>query len=100
MFFPKYTSHYKEKKNSSLFFINNFYNYYLASSKQYLQKNNNLNNQAQEMGANKTFRVKRILAKKMRQNRPLPQWIRLRTDNTIRYNSKRRHWRRTKLNAF
>ena len=52
------------------------------------------------MGANKTFRVKRILAKKMRQNRPLPQWIRLRTDNTIRYNSKRRHWRRTKLNAF
>ena len=52
------------------------------------------------MGANKTFRVKRILAKKMRQNRPLPQWIRLRTGNTIRYNSKRRHWRRTKLNAF
>lgn len=45
----------------------------------------------------KTFRTKRTLAKKMRQNRPLPQWIRLRTDNTVKYNAKRRHWRRTKL---
>jgi Ribosomal protein L39E len=45
----------------------------------------------------KTFRTKRTLAKKQRQNRPLPQWIRLRTDNTIKYNAKRRHWRRTKL---
>ncbi|KAK5578551.1 hypothetical protein RB653_008223 [Dictyostelium firmibasis] len=35
--------------------------------------------------------------KKQKQNRPVPQWIRLRTDNTIRYNNKRRHWRRTKL---
>jgi large subunit ribosomal protein L39e len=34
--------------------------------------------------SNKTFRVKKILAKKQRQNRPIPQWIRLRTDNTIR----------------
>ncbi|XP_018720186.2 60S ribosomal protein L39-1-like [Eucalyptus grandis] len=29
--------------------------------------------------------------------RPIPHWIRMRTDNTIRYNAKRRHWRRTKL---
>ena len=28
----------------------------------------------------------------MKQNRPLPQWIRLRTGNTIRYNAKRRNW--------
>ncbi|GJN09802.1 hypothetical protein PR202_ga27842 [Eleusine coracana subsp. coracana] len=28
---------------------------------------------------------------------PIPYWIRMRTDNTIRYNAKRRHWRRTKL---
>ena len=78
------------------------------------------------MSALKTFRVKRILAKKGKQNRPIPQWIRLvskiidpmvmikvvevslhlknltvlyrmRTGNTIRYNAKRRHWRRTKL---
>ncbi|CAN6841693.1 unnamed protein product [Brassica oleracea] len=59
--------------------------------------------------------IKKKLAKKMRQNRPIPHWIRLRTDNTIRfssifslylmwglclvfrYNAKRRHWRRTKL---
>ena len=30
-----------------------------------------------EMSALKTFRVKRILAKKGKQNRPIPQWIRL-----------------------
>ena len=45
----------------------------------------------------KTFRTKRTLAKKQRQNRPLPHWVRLRTDNTIKWNAKRRHWRRTKL---
>nr|CAD1831902.1 unnamed protein product [Ananas comosus var. bracteatus] len=47
--------------------------------------------------SHKTFRIKIKLAKKMRQNRPIPHWIRMRTDNTIRYNAKRRHWRRTKL---
>uniref|UniRef100_A0A8C0DMN8 Large ribosomal subunit protein eL39 n=1 Tax=Balaenoptera musculus TaxID=9771 RepID=A0A8C0DMN8_BALMU len=45
----------------------------------------------------KTFRIKRFLAKKQKQNRPIPQWIRMKTGNKIRYNSKRRHWRRTKL---
>ncbi|OAO16339.1 ribosomal protein L39 [Blastocystis sp. ATCC 50177/Nand II] len=50
------------------------------------------------MPSQKSFRTKRILAKKMRQNRPIPQWFRLRTGNTIRYyNAKRRHWKRTKL---
>ena len=66
------------------------------------------------MSALKTFRIKRKLAKKQKQNRPIPQWIRyvealalaqdshrlcsrMRTGNTIRYNAKRRHWRRTKL---
>ncbi|KAG5389845.1 hypothetical protein IGI04_031386 [Brassica rapa subsp. trilocularis] len=29
--------------------------------------------------------IKKKLAKKMRQNRPIPHWIRLRTDNTIRF---------------
>ncbi|KAF8331898.1 60S ribosomal protein L39, partial [Cantharellus anzutake] len=48
--------------------------------------------------SNKTFRTKRTLAKAQRQNRPIPQWIRLRTGNRIQYNAKRRHWRRTKLN--
>nr|CCA21181.1 PREDICTED: hypothetical protein LOC100423472 [Albugo laibachii Nc14] len=37
--------------------------------------------------SHKTFRVKKILAKKQRQNRPIPQWIRLCTDNKIRYHS-------------
>ncbi|TDL29175.1 hypothetical protein BD410DRAFT_710941 [Rickenella mellea] len=46
----------------------------------------------------KTFRTKRILAKASRQNRPIPQWFRLKTGSKIQYNAKRRHWRRTKLN--
>ncbi|XP_018489319.2 60S ribosomal protein L39-2 [Raphanus sativus] len=50
-----------------------------------------------KMPSHKTFKIKKKLGKKMRQNRPIPGWIRLRTDNKIRYNAKRRHWRRTKL---
>ncbi|KAB2618824.1 60S ribosomal protein L39-1 [Pyrus ussuriensis x Pyrus communis] len=52
---------------------------------------------AAKMPSHKSFMIKKKLAKKMRQNRPIPHWIRMRTDNTIRYNAKRRHWRRTKL---
>ncbi|XP_020358210.1 60S ribosomal protein L39 [Oncorhynchus kisutch] len=52
---------------------------------------------ADKMSSHKTFRIKRFLAKKQKQNRPIPQWIRMKTGNKIRYNSKRRHWRRTKL---
>ena len=72
--------------------------------------------------SHKTFKIKRVLGKKAKQNRPLPHWMRMRTGNTIRcvpgeatlacvracgltrarprerrYNAKRRHWRRTKL---
>ena len=47
--------------------------------------------------SHKTFRTKRTLAVKLKQNKPIPQWFRLKTDSTIRYNNKRRHWRRTKL---
>ncbi|XP_054397196.1 large ribosomal subunit protein eL39-like [Pongo abelii] len=45
----------------------------------------------------KTFRIKRFLAKKQKQNRSIPQWIQIKTGNKIRYNFKRRHWRRTNL---
>ncbi|XP_063514486.1 large ribosomal subunit protein eL39-like [Pongo pygmaeus] len=45
----------------------------------------------------KTFRIKRFLAKKQKQNRSIPQWIQIKTGNKIRCNFKRRHWRRTKL---
>ncbi|XP_036166077.1 60S ribosomal protein L39-like [Myotis myotis] len=48
------------------------------------------------MSSHTTFRIKRFLAKKQKQNRPIPQWIRMKTGNKIKYNSKR-HWRRTKL---
>ncbi|XP_054528720.1 large ribosomal subunit protein eL39-like [Pan troglodytes] len=45
--------------------------------------------------SHKTFRIKQFLAKKKKQNRSIPQWIQMKTGNKIRYNSKRRHWRRT-----
>ncbi|KAJ1718154.1 60S ribosomal protein L39, partial [Coemansia biformis] len=47
--------------------------------------------------SNKTFRVKRVLGKKIRQNRPIPQWFRMKPETKKGYNFKRRNWRRTKL---
>nr|XP_056711699.1 putative 60S ribosomal protein L39-like 5 [Euleptes europaea] len=49
------------------------------------------------MSSHKTFKIKQFLAKKQKQNRSIPQWICMKTGNKIRYNSKGRHWRRTKL---
>ena len=49
------------------------------------------------MPSQKSFKIKMKLAKKQKQNRPIPHWFRMKTDNTIRYNAKRRNWRRTKL---
>ena len=49
------------------------------------------------MGSNKTFKLKKHLAKKLNMNRPLPQWFRMKTGTTIRYNKFRRHWRRGKI---
>ncbi|KAI8483966.1 60S ribosomal protein L39 [Branchiostoma belcheri] len=37
-----------------------------------------------DKGAHKTFRIKKKLAKKQKQNRPIPQWVRMKTGNTIR----------------
>ncbi|XP_049624680.1 60S ribosomal protein L39-like [Suncus etruscus] len=51
------------------------------------------------MSSHKTFRIKWFLTKKQKQNQAIPQWIRMKkkTSNKISYNSKRRHWRRTKV---
>ena len=49
------------------------------------------------MSSNKTLRIKVKLAKKLKQNWPIPQWIRMRTGNKIRYDSKHRFLRRAKL---
>ncbi|KAI4544998.1 hypothetical protein MG293_005264 [Ovis ammon polii] len=38
----------------------------------------------QVASSHKTFRIKRFLAKKQKQNRPIPQWIRMKTGNKIR----------------
>ncbi|XP_062068495.1 large ribosomal subunit protein eL39-like [Lepus europaeus] len=43
------------------------------------------------MSSHTTFRIKRFLAKKQKQNRPILQWIWMKTSNKIRYNSKRRY---------
>lgn len=48
--------------------------------------------------SHKALKIKVKLARKSKQNRPVPYWFRLKTDSKIRYNAKRRHWRRTKLN--
>ncbi len=45
----------------------------------------------------KSLRTKKTLAVAARKNRLLPNWIRQRTGNTIRYNAMRRNWRRTKV---
>ncbi|XP_044273672.1 60S ribosomal protein L39-like [Varanus komodoensis] len=47
--------------------------------------------------AHKTFKIKKFLAKKQKQNQPILQWTCMKTGNKIRYNPKRRHWRTTKL---
>ncbi|XP_036053900.1 60S ribosomal protein L39-like [Onychomys torridus] len=46
------------------------------------------------LSSHKTFRIKGFLAKKQKLNCPIPQWIQMKTGNKIRYNSKRRHWKR------
>ncbi|XP_048224779.1 60S ribosomal protein L39-like [Perognathus longimembris pacificus] len=48
------------------------------------------------MSSHKSFRIKQFLANKSK-NHPTPQWLKMKTGNKIRYNSKRRHCRRTKL---
>ncbi|XP_043446799.1 60S ribosomal protein L39-like [Prionailurus bengalensis] len=48
------------------------------------------------MSSHKTFRIKRFLDKKQKQNHPVPHWIWMKTGNKIRYNSERKHWRRTR----
>ena len=41
------------------------------------------------MPSHKTLRTKKLLAVARKHNTPLPNWIRYRTGNTIRYNAKR-----------
>ncbi|XP_051026606.1 60S ribosomal protein L39-like [Acomys russatus] len=49
------------------------------------------------MSSHKTFRIKRFLAKKQKQKCSIPQWIQMKAGNKIRWDSGRRHWRRTEL---
>ncbi|XP_076982792.1 large ribosomal subunit protein eL39-like [Tamandua tetradactyla] len=47
--------------------------------------------------SHKTFRIKQFLVNKQKQSLPIPHLIQIKTGSKIKYNSKRRHWRRTKL---
>lgn len=49
------------------------------------------------MSSNKSFRTKVKLAKAAKRNGSVPHFILAKTTNTIRWNYKRRHWRRSSL---
>ncbi|EGU11732.1 hypothetical protein RTG_02193 [Rhodotorula toruloides ATCC 204091] len=44
------------------------------------------------MPSNKSFRTKVHLAKAAKQNRPIPQWFRLKADSKIQYNGAYHPW--------
>ncbi|XP_054420726.1 60S ribosomal protein L39-like [Pteronotus mesoamericanus] len=49
------------------------------------------------MSSHETFRIEQFLAKKQKQNWPIPQRVQMKTANKIRYSNKKRHRRKTKL---
>lgn len=49
------------------------------------------------MASSKNLELKKKLGKFKKKNRALPTWVRLKKDSNIRYNSKRRNWRKKKL---
>ncbi|KAG9391080.1 60S ribosomal protein L39 [Carpediemonas membranifera] len=49
------------------------------------------------MGSNKTLQLKLRHASLRKMNRPVPHWYRIKTHNAIRWNNKRRHWKRSKI---
>lgn len=46
------------------------------------------------VSSHKTLKIKQFLAKKQKWNFPISQWIWMKTGSRVRYNSKRKHWRR------
>ncbi|XP_011139843.1 uncharacterized protein LOC105183438 [Harpegnathos saltator] len=87
----------RSAKRRVLFYRNSYTRLFNNTSASLAGLSRNAKLTTNTMSAHKTFIIKRKLAKKLKQNRPIPQWVRMRTGNTIRYNAKRRHWRRTKL---
>ncbi|XP_077611839.1 large ribosomal subunit protein eL39-like [Crocuta crocuta] len=49
------------------------------------------------MSSHKTFRIKLLLAKRQKQNGPIPQEIQMKIDHKLRYNSTKSHWTRSEL---
>ncbi|XP_056693088.1 uncharacterized protein [Spinacia oleracea] len=70
--------------------------YFISHQRQYLQENPNSIQQFPHYWLITVCKCKK-LTKKMRENRSIPHRMRVRSDNTIRYNAKRMHWCRTKL---
>jgi large subunit ribosomal protein L39e len=52
-----------------------------------------------KMAAHKTASRKKRLLKHIKQNRPVPAWVIIRTHRNVRTNPKRRAWRRTDVNV-
>ncbi|HYY66578.1 MAG TPA: 50S ribosomal protein L39e [Nitrososphaeraceae archaeon] len=51
------------------------------------------------MGARKNTSRKKRLVKHVKQNRPVPAWVIIRTHRHVRTNPKRRLWRRSDVNV-
>lgn len=51
------------------------------------------------MAARKNTSRKRRLIKKVKQNRPVPAWVIIRTHRHVRTNPKRRAWRKSDVNV-
>jgi len=49
------------------------------------------------MARNKPVARKLRLARAFKSNRPVPLFVRLKTNRRVMFNRKRRHWRRTRL---
>lgn len=51
------------------------------------------------MAARKNTSRKKRLIRKIKQNRPVPAWVIIRTHRQVRSNPKRRLWRRSDVNV-
>ncbi len=49
------------------------------------------------MARNKPLGKKLRLARATKSNRPVPLFVRIKTNRRVMFNKKRRHWRRTRL---
>ncbi|MHA1697854.1 MAG: 50S ribosomal protein L39e [Promethearchaeota archaeon] len=49
------------------------------------------------MGSVKPYAKKLRMAKRLKQNRPIPTWVIIKTNRKVRSSPKQRRWRQTKM---